>query len=161
MGGRETRARRDAHGGEGAEKYRIRGGTRDGGGASGREGERVERGDGERETAEAAAEARRRRRRRRRSLRRSASGGGYFFGDDEEEEDGEDEDEDEDEDDASSTTTTTSAASERGDVRASVFEHLPNVFPGQKVRALGPAKTDARGGDATSVGESERVRHRG
>ena len=97
------------------------------------------------ETAEAAAEARRRRRRRRRSLRRSASGGGYFFGDDEEEEDGEDEDEDEDEDDASSTTTTTSAASESEVTSAPrCSEHLPNVFPGQKVRALGPAKTDAR-----------------
>ena len=96
------------------------------------------------ETAEAAAAAARRRRRRR-SLRRSASSGGYFFGDDEEEEDGEDEEEDEDEDDASSTTTTTSAASESEVTSAPrCSEHLPNVFPGQKVRALGPAKTDAR-----------------
>jgi len=88
--------------------------------------------------------------RRRRRLRRSASGGGggYFFGDDdEEEEENEAVDDDDEDDDASSSSESESEVTSAP--RRS--EHLPNVFPGQKVRALGPAKTDARAAEMQRV----------
>jgi len=85
--------------------------------------------------------------RRRRRWRRSASGGGgggggYFFGDDDE---AENEAADDDGEVSSSSSSSSSSESESEVTSAPRrSEHLPNVFPGQKVRALGPAKTDAR-----------------